>query len=258
MRVLRFPALAWFVCGLLLRNVFSRRRLVAPGGPVVSLTTHGRRIRTVFLTVESIAAGRLLPSRMILWLDDPALLAHPPRSLRRLQARGLEIRRSENFGPHTKYFPFVEGEAAFPLPLATADDDLIYPVSWLERLAVAFGEAPEFVNCYRAHRVRLEDGKLARYGKWGRCTDTRPSYLNFATGVSGVIYPPALLAILKAEGRGFRACCPRADDIWLHAIAIRSGFRIRQIQDEFQVYKADVAQLRIEKSQLEGQLTLQT
>ncbi len=147
-----------------------------------------------------------------------------------MQTRGLEIRASENFGPHTKYFPFVEGEAYFPLPLATADDDLIYPVFWLERLAKAFGNAPEFVNCYRAHRVRLEGGKLGRYGEWGRCRDTQPSYLNFATGVSGVIYPPALLAALKAGGRRFQACCPRADDIWLHAVAIRSGFRIRQIQ----------------------------
>jgi hypothetical protein len=53
-----------------------------------------------------------------------------------------------------------------------------------------------------------------------------------ATGVSGVIYPGALLEELKRAGTGFETRCPRADDLWLHARAIRSGFQIRQIQPE--------------------------
>jgi hypothetical protein len=50
------------------------------------------------------------------------------------------------------------------------------------------------------------------------------------TGASGVIYPAALLPALKAAGTHFEKCCPRGDDIWLHAQALRAGFRVRQIK----------------------------
>ena len=59
---------------LLLRNRFVWWP-VATGqpGPVVSLTTYGRRVHVVFLAIESIARGHTNPSRLILWLDDVAL-----------------------------------------------------------------------------------------------------------------------------------------------------------------------------------------
>ena len=59
--------------------------------------------------------------------------------------------------------------------------------------------------------------------------DTRPSHLNFITGVSGVIYPPDYLRYLKGHGTEFTRCCPHADDIWLTAVALRGGFKIAQL-----------------------------
>lgn len=58
---------------------------------------------------------------------------------------------------------------------------------------------------------------------------TKPSLLHFATGVSGVIYPPFVLRRLKEVGTGFISVCPNADDVWLHAIALRAGVKIRQL-----------------------------
>ena len=95
--------------------------------------------------------------------------------------RGLQIRCSDgSFGPHTKYWPLfrervasardseipdLASEDLLTLRVATADDDIIYPEWWLERL--------------------LE------------CADV--------------------------------SLAPKADDIWLHACAVRSGTKVRQV-----------------------------
>src|SRR5690606_5888706 len=108
---------------------FARTAMVVPGKglPTVSLTTHGERISRVHIAIESIAQGNQLPGRIILWLDEPDVLDALPQALRRQAARGLEVRLSSNYGPHTKYFPYVRSEAVHHVPLATADDDVVYP-----------------------------------------------------------------------------------------------------------------------------------
>ena len=75
-----------------LLNQFSRRPVTGAGDAVVSLTSYGKRALVCAYGIESIARGAVRPRRLILWLDDEALLATPPKPLQRLVARGLEIR----------------------------------------------------------------------------------------------------------------------------------------------------------------------
>ena len=210
-------------------NSVDSRFAVAPGGPVVSLTSYGDRVESVHLAIESIAQGSVLPSRMILWLDQEDIYNNPPESLQRLRRRGLEICLTSNYGPHTKYFPFLNHHHSFSRPLVTADDDILYPVDWLSRLVDASNERPDLINCYRARVIAFSGNELAPYEEWRLCTSTHPASHHFATGVSGVIYPPEFLALLKQAGTGFEDCCPKADDIWLHVQALRHRFLIRQI-----------------------------
>jgi hypothetical protein len=206
------------------RNLLVKDPVVAPGGPVVSLTTHGHRLKTVYLTLESIGAGTLLPSRLILWVDSRADYLNLPSSLRRLEARGLEVSLTENFGPHTKYYPYLLANQSFAEPLVTADDDVLYTRSWLASLYRAYRQNPALIHCHRAHRIRLIAGSLAPYAEWQRCRSTEPSHSSFATGVSGCIYPPEFLRRLRTAGAAFLDLCPRADDLWLHVNALRAGF----------------------------------
>jgi len=207
--------------------------VVGGEGPIVSLTSYGNRVETVHLVIESIARGRLLPSRLILWLDQEALVHHLPETLMRLDRRGLEVRLSENYGPHTKYYPYLESCRDFRLPLVTADDDILYPVYWLERLAQANAERPDLINCFRARVIALQARGLAPYEDWHMCHSTEPTIRHLATGVSGVIYSPEFLAILKRAGPAFKSCCPKADDLWLHVQALRSGYQVRQFVKDF-------------------------
>ncbi|MBB4866127.1 hypothetical protein HNP46_005032 [Pseudomonas nitritireducens] len=220
----------WLLLRYALANRLGRRRVVAEGGPVVSLTSYSTRLRKVHVTLESIAAGRLLPSRLILWVDEEKTLADLPAPLRRLQARGLEVKRCNNYGPHKKYFPYVQGER-IGAPLVTADDDVLYPGDWLAGLQAAHRQTPEQVVCYMAKQVGIEGGVIQPYHGWTTQLDKAPSVRNFAIGVSGVLYPAALQQVLKREGEAFVQVTPRADDIWLHWQALRSGVKVRQISD---------------------------
>jgi hypothetical protein len=211
------------------RNERSKKPVIAPGGPVVSITTYGERLSTVHLALESIAAGSVLPSRLILWVDSAEAFANRSPGLTRLVERGLEICLSDNFGPHTKYYPYLLSTDTFETPLATADDDLLYSRWWLEGLVRSHRELPEAVNCYRAHRIKLSEGTLTPYQTWASCRSTEPEFLHFATGVSGCIYPPSLLRRLKLAGTEFLQHCPKADDVWLHVNALRAGMKTRQI-----------------------------
>ena len=213
-----------------LSNRFGHRRLTDEGiAVVVSVTTRKDRIATVYLVFESIARGIVRPSRAILWVDDLSIFAALPPSLVRLQRRGLEVRLCENFGPHTKYFPYVISIEHHEEPLVTGDDDQLYPRNWLRDLVAAARDRPEHVHCHLAKVVCLSEEGFSPYEMWPKCISTGARFNQIALGVSGVIYPPKLLDALHAAGTGFRECCPKADDVWLHAQAIRAGHKIQQL-----------------------------
>ncbi len=211
---------------LLVRNHKSAESVIGSAAANVSLTSYGKRISTVWQTIETIGAGTVKPRRLILWLDDRDVYLDPPATLKRLQTRGLEIRHCRDYGPHKKYFPYVN-EVLPDEPactLVTADDDVYYPPTWLAELLAA--HRPGEVTAFRA-RIR-SDGA---YRTWPMCTTTEASETVFATGVSGVAYPPELLGVLRDRGEAFANVCPRADDYWLHYAAVATGIPIRQVRD---------------------------
>lgn len=209
------------------RNNLECRTSVLGDGPVVSVTSHGSRVGTVHLALESISRGSAKPCRLVLWLNDAEVVANPPATLRRLQDRGLDIRCCSNYGPHTKYYPALE---AWPLEsLVTADDDIIYPPGWLAGLAGALRAMPDAVHAYRAKLIKTGDGWVRPYATWPVYTRSDAAENAFATGVSGVIYPLPVLEWLRSQGDRFATLCPTADDIWLHRAAHDSRTRIRLI-----------------------------
>lgn len=244
------------------QNRFSHRPVVAAGGPVVSLTTYGVRVQTVYLAIESIAAARFLPSRFILWLDDAEVIRSLPDTLKRLQARGLEVRLTENLGPHKKYYPTLTVMRDLTQPLVTADDDFLYARNWLSSLMDAYRKNSGVVNCHRAHVIRLLEDRIAPYTDWRSCASDKPSMLHFATCGAGAALPPALQRQLRDSGTEFKLLCPTADDVWLHVNAVRAGLQIRQIgswQRNFPVIpgtqKQALMQANVHGSQNDVQIT---
>jgi len=228
-RIVREAMMVFQLVRFFMVNRLGKKAATKPGGPVVSLTTYGSRAKLVYFTIESIAAGRLLPSRLILWVDDNELFQNLPNTVRRLQQRGLEVNLCRNYGPHKKYYPYVESTDRFDAPLVIADDDIAYPRYWLSRLVEASQRYPECLNCWVAHRIQLGGNGLSRFASYPYSRSTQPSFLHLAIGACGIIFPPELLSALKGAGTAFETRCPKQDDLWIHVWAIRCGYRTRTI-----------------------------
>ncbi len=225
------PEIRRDIASLKRANRRSRRPLTDPASPVVvTTTTHGTRLKSAYIAIESVARGTLQPRRHILYLDDPALAANPPRSIRRLMRRGLEvIEVPAGKRVHTKHYFYVTSTDHHELPLATHEDDIVFPPDWLERMVAAHQQHPDDLITPRAHRVVVEDGAIAPYTHWVPATTAEPRFAHFGTTVSGQLYPPAFLDFVHGAGDGFLQSCPNNDDVWLHHLAVTSGRKVRQL-----------------------------
>jgi len=114
--------------------------------------------------------------------------------------------------------------------LVTADDDVLYPKSWLAGLIEAHRRDPDAVVAYRVRRITLTDeGEISPYTSWPFSAAICSPVGNFATGHSGVLYPASMVAAIKAKGDAFLMCAPKADDVWLHHLAHVSGHDVRLV-----------------------------
>ena len=207
---------------------------LTPHTPVaISLTTHGRRLHKVHYTIESLAHSGV---PIILWLDKKDYDAPRPTPLKRLAQRGLDIRCSDGtYGPHTKYWGTFRHVQGTNTSIITVDDDMLYPTWFLPRLLERAAHTSnnsnprDVITAYRAHRIHTHNGTLQPYVRWTAVNTTTPSILNFATGVSGVHYPPTFINYVVNQGAQFMQLSPHADDVWLHRCALRSNHTIQQV-----------------------------
>ncbi len=202
---------------------FGRGSLVAPGGPVVSLTSFDPRLRSAHLTVVSIGRGTVRPSRIVLWLDELDHVAMPVPTLARLRRRGLELRHCVDHGPHKKYLPYVSSVAHHTVPMVTADDDVLYPRRWLETLFADHLVRPDAVFAHRVNRITVSGDRIEAYTAWGRALDRRVTPRNYAVGIKGILYPPVMLDALREAGDGFVDVAPGSSDTWLHHRSLAAG-----------------------------------
>lgn len=190
---------------------------------IVSLTSFGKRVHEVAITIASLMRQTMLPNRIILWLDDGLSEKELPEALILLQKRGLEIRFCKDIRSYKKIIPALQ---AFPeATIITVDDDVIYHYEMLAGLVKAHQVSPNTIFCHRMHRMAMtDDGAVAPYHKWQKDVhDLLESPLNFPVGIGGVLYPPHSLDEEVLNENVFTNICPYADDIWLKAMALKKG-----------------------------------
>lgn len=224
---------AWLYAANLWRHVLNGRRPVTGDIPVVvSLTSYGRRMRTVFLTLETLSAGSARPERLILWVDHQRDLDKVPLSIKKLQRRGLEVRVAGDYRSHKKWYPPLVQDVLGGKPMVIADDDVFYPKEWLLDLWSAHISSPEVVWAHRAQQMIWSKEGFRPYATWHTRRGVSPGNDVFPTGVGGVLYPPGLLELLSVEGEEFMEITPRADDVWLASRAVKHGYLRGQVANE--------------------------
>jgi hypothetical protein len=207
------------------------REFVTKHVPVIlSLTSHGNRINTAHIAIETLLRQTAAAERLILWVSDEYSIAGLPAPLQRQMRRGLDVRLVPDVGPYTK---IIYALREFPEhTIVTVDDDSVYAADLLGRLHDAYTVQPDCVHCHRAHEMTFdENGCLNPYSAWRRQVDDNgaPSHMIFPTGVGGVLYPPGALHPEVFNQEVFRAICPTADDVWLKAMALLNGVKSKRM-----------------------------
>jgi hypothetical protein len=165
--------------------------------------------------------------RTILWIAD-ADIPLLPKNVTDLRAADLEIRATEDMRSYKKIIPALD---AFPDAfICTADDDVYYWPTWLERLVegqLAAGTriTERVVICYRAHEIALDtQGRFQSYKEWPQDSFQRQTSKRlFPTGIGGVLYPPGTLTHTADDREAAFTLSPHNDDIWLYWIGRRNG-----------------------------------
>lgn len=194
---------------------------------IVSLTTHSYRINDVYLAIESIMQGTMLPNRIILWLSDEYKKNPLPITLQNQVERGLEIRYCKDIRSYTKLVPALKD---FPeSAIVTIDDDILYPIDTLEHLVNAYNNTN---NCICANWVHSIPKDLCENYismlDWPTATgQVQDSPLLFYEGFGGVLYPPQSLDKEVFNESVFLDICKYADDVWFNAMSLKKGTKVR-------------------------------
>lgn len=196
---------------------------------IVSLTTYGKRINDVALTIESIMQQTMKANKIILWLDYSFQNNTLPQSLINLQSRGLEIDYCYDMLSYKKIIPSLK---KYPNDaIITIDDDLLYDFDILEHLILAYKQHPEMIHSCRGHQMRKsDDKKLCKYNDWKYEVKELGVVTNyFFTSGAGTLFPPHIFDSEVLNDKVFMDICRYADDIWLNAMALYNDVNVNKV-----------------------------
>jgi len=195
---------------------------------IVSLTTYDRRLYEVYLAIESIMQQTLKPNKIILWLADELKNNDMPKTLKKQQDRGLEIKYCKDILSYKKLIPALK---EFPSAvIITIDDDHLYHFDIVENLIAAHNKKPTLVFGAAMRRMKLlHKNKLEKYSKWARHESFDISPLNFSVGMGGVLYPPNCLNEEVFNENVFMDICKYADDTWFKSMALLNGTMAQKV-----------------------------
>lgn len=200
---------------------------------VVSLTTHGKRINTVYQAVESIFSQTIRPNIVTLYLSDKEFNEDSiPESLKKQRDRGLRIVFTKDVRSYTKLVPALKD---YPEEIIlTIDDDYIYPFDMVEQLLNAYKRHPKAVCCMFS-RVMKENSKgVLTYDSFPMnfIAEEEVSLSFLAEGFGGVLYPPHSLHVDVCNEALFQKLAPFADDVWFKAMEILAGTPVCQVSND--------------------------
>lgn len=203
---------------------------------IVSFTSFPNRINTVWLTAASLLNQTMKPYKVILWLAEEQFPDKKiPKSLARLQERGLEIRYCEDLKPHKKYFYVMQEYPEYFI--VTADDDIFYPEKHIEQLWKGHLVYPDTVICHWSHLIGInEKGDFCPYNSWGDDSTAEPYFRTLAVGCNGILYPPTSLPEEAFIKENIIENALFTDDLWLKCMEIKNNWKTVNCNETVLIY----------------------
>jgi len=198
---------------------------------IISLTSFPDRIGSVHLGIRTLLNQTLKPDMLILWLardQFPSQEAELPIELLELRKSGLLIYWCEDLKSYKKLIPALK---MFPNDIiVTADDDLYYPINWLELLYSSYvNETCIYVHCHRNTRFFCPNNEWHAIFA-GLSVYTHPSYLHKLGGGSGTLFPPHALDNDVLREDLFMQLAPTNDDIWFWLMAVKNNIKTKVVE----------------------------
>lgn len=202
---------------------------------VGSITTTPSRMMSAVTAIESVLLQSVRPHKICLYISDKISPDEIPAALRRLEPYGVEVRRVEDVGPHTKLLYALRD---FPEHhIFTFDDDIYYPANAVETLLNTAAKVPHAIVANWVRKLRFGLSGKVRMSRKGKLMTPRsqlwqierpPSTIHighdlFAYGTSGVLYPPHCMDERVFDIDLFRKLCPKDDDVWFKAMSLLKG-----------------------------------
>lgn len=203
---------------------------------IVSLTSYPERMYDIHYCLYSLLTQTVKPDEIILWLSKeefPNLEKDVPKKVIQLKNYGLTIKWvDENLKSYKKLVYALE---EYPEDIiVTADDDSFYPKDWLEKLYNEYDGLN--ILAHRVHKIKYKNGIIDSYNKWKYCViNNELSFLNFFTGVGGVLYPPNSLYKDVLNRDLFKKLAPDSDDIWFWAMAVLNNKKIKVVKNPYNI-----------------------
>ncbi|MEI0796108.1 hypothetical protein R4L75_09220 [Brachyspira pilosicoli] len=202
---------------------------------IVSLTTFPQRIYDIDVVLFSLLNQTIKPDKIILWLsveEFPNLEDSVPLHILNMRKFGIEIEFCNNLYSYNK---LIHSLKKYPNDIiVTADDDIYYEYDWLEKLYNAYLENPNYIHCHRAHKIKFDKkGNILPYNEWESqiySDNTELSYINFFTGVGGILYKYNLLYKDVLNEKLFMKLSPKNDDIWFWTMAVLNNTKINVVK----------------------------
>lgn len=199
---------------------------------VVSLTSYPKRKRQLYYCLRSLLNQSVRPYETILWLayeQYPNGIQSVDKRIVELQQYGLRIEFCNDMRSYKKILPTLS--LYKDKIIVTADDDTLYPESWLNKLIKTHEEYPDCVCCYRAHEMTFAHDdygiKINKYGSWnsGSKDVKGPSLKLMPVGVGGVLYPLHYFDGVDTDYSTIHDLAPSSDDLWLKFVGLKKCIR---------------------------------
>lgn len=203
---------------------------------IVSLTSFPERMYDIHYCIYSLLNQKLKPDRVVLWLaqeEFPNGEYDIPANVLNLKKFGLEIKFCKNLMSFKKIIPALR---EFPdAIIVTADDDIYYADDWLELLYDNHKLYPKDIILHRSRKIAFDEKfNVKEYDKWTLINeDTMPSYYHLINGGGGALYPPHSLDDTVFNEKVFMGEYSTTDDIWLWAMAVLYGTKIKTIKNDY-------------------------
>jgi glycosyltransferase involved in cell wall biosynthesis len=198
---------------------------------IVSFTSFPARMPFIEYTLFSLVQQSIRPAKIVLWLSEEEFGNKKnsiPENIKKYFEFNFEIQFvKENYRSYNKLV-FALGLYSDSL-IVTVDDDIYYKNDWLEMLYHTHSRFPKDIIAHRVHNISFKDKYIDVYRNWNG-KERELSYLNFLTGVGGVLYPPGCLYFDVCKYDIFLNLCPYADDVWFYVMAILQKTKIRVVR----------------------------